>query len=305
VSIAYLSHPLCRRHELGREHPEQPQRLAAIDDALIARGLMDLLQPLEAPLADWQSIGRAHDPDYLESLKRRAPRRGTAELGDDVVANRYTLRAARRAAGAAVSAVDLVMAGAARSAFCAVRPPGHHAERRRALGFCVFNNVAIAARHAQQRYGLERIAVIDFDVHHGNGTEDILGGDPGILFFSSYQHPFYPYATPDKSSGNAMHLPLPAGTGGARFRHEVSTQWLPILEGFAPQLLLVSAGFDGHRDDPLAQWRLREDDYAWLGARLKAVAGLSSDGRLVSCLEGGYALPALGASVCASLDAQL
>jgi acetoin utilization deacetylase AcuC-like enzyme len=219
--------------------------------------------------------------------------------------NPHTLRAALRAAGAAVMAVDLVMGGSVKKAFCSVRPPGHHAERHRAMGFCFFNNVVVGARHAIDSHGLERVAIVDFDVHHGNGTEDLVAGDDRILFCSSFQHPFYPHSGLDCQASNVINVPLPVGTEGPGFQAAVEAEWLPLLEAFAPQLILVSAGFDAHAADDMAGLKLVEADYAWISARLAEQADRSAGGRIVSVLEGGYELHALARSVEAHLKAFL
>jgi acetoin utilization deacetylase AcuC-like enzyme len=215
----------------------------------------------------------------------------------DTAVNSYTWQAALRAAGAVVAATDAVLDGQLENAFCAVRPPGHHACRSQAMGFCVINNVAVAALHALEARGLERVAIVDFDVHHGNGTQDIVAGDDRILMVSFFQHPLYPYCGTEPAAGNVLNLPVPAYTRGAAIRELIETHWMPRLEAFAPQLILISAGFDAHRDDGLGQLGLVEDDYAWITRRLKELAGRHAGGRIVSALEGGYHLPALARSV--------
>jgi acetoin utilization deacetylase AcuC-like enzyme len=281
---------------MGAHHPEQPARLSAIQDQLIASGLDSLLTKFEAPLATDEQLARVHSADYVRAIRDIAPSAGTVHLDPDTAMNPHSLQAALRAAGAAVLAVDLVMENKVRSAFCAVRPPGHHACRARPMGFCIFNNVAVAARHALHAHGLERVAIIDFDVHHGNGTEDIFEGDDHVLMASIFQHPFYPYSGTDNPAPNMVNVPLAAGAGGKELRSAVSTNWLPALDDFRPELVVFSAGFDAHTEDDMAMLRFTDADYAWVTEQVKAVADRHARGRMVSMLEGGYALGALGRS---------
>jgi len=301
VTIAYLHHPDCLLHDMGAGHPECPDRLRAIDDQLIASGLMGCLKPVEAPLVSRAALERVHAASYLDLLERNAPTRGLVHIDADTAMNPHTLSAAARAAGAAVRATDMVMGGEADCAFCAVRPPGHHAGPDYAMGFCLYNNVAIAAAHALERHGLERVAIVDFDVHHGNGTEDIFRADPRVMMVSTFQHPFYPYSGVEGRSDRMVNIPLAAGSDGVPFRHAVETCWLPALESFRPQLLLVSAGFDAHRDDDMAMLKLVDADYVWVTERILSVAQRHCGGRVVSTLEGGYELHALGRCVAAHL----
>ena len=305
MAIAYISHPSCQLHDMGSHHPEQPARLAAINDRMIASGLDMALLHHDAPRATREQLLAAHSAAHVDSIQRLSPTQGMAAIDGDTSMNSHSLEAALRAAGAAVMAVDLVMAGQAGQAFCAVRPPGHHAEHNRAMGFFLFNNVAVAARHALQHYGLQRVAIVDFDVHHGNGTEDIVAGDERILFCSTFQHPFYPHSGYDSDAANVVNGPLAAGSGGAEFRAAVEQHWLPRLRDFAPQLLLVSAGFDAHSGDPLANMNLVDEDFAWVTRCLCEQAERSAGGKLVSTLEGGYDLHALARSVEAHLKAFL
>jgi acetoin utilization deacetylase AcuC-like enzyme len=284
---------------MGGWHPESPSRLSAIQDRLIADGLIDLLQRHEAPRAERAQLARVHSAEYIDRLFALAPQRGLVQLDPDTAMNPFSLEAALRAAGAAVLGVDLVMRGAAANAFCSVRPPGHHATRNQAMGFCLFNNVAVGAAHALDAHGLERVAIADFDVHHGNGTEDIFAAEPRVMLCSTFQHPFYPHSGAHSTGDHVVNVPLAAGTGGGGFRAEVAERWLPALESFRPQLLLVSAGFDAHRDDEMAGLTLVEADYAWVTEQLKALAQRHCGGRIVSLLEGGYELDALGRSVAA------
>jgi acetoin utilization deacetylase AcuC-like enzyme len=297
LTTAYITHPDCLKHDMGAHHPERPARLSAIEDEVAASGLSSHLQRYEAPLATDEQLARVHPAEYVRAIREAAPRQGTVHLDPDTAMNPWTLQAALRAAGAAVLGVDLVLRGEAKAAFCGVRPPGHHACRARSMGFCIFNNVAVGARHALHQYGLDRVAIIDFDVHHGNGTEDIFEGDPQVLMASTFQHPFYPYSGTDDPADNMVNVPLPAGAGSREFRQAVKDAWLPALDEFAPQLVLFSAGFDAHAEDDMAMLRLGDADYSWVTAQVKALADRHADGRVVSVLEGGYALSALGRSV--------
>jgi len=296
MPAAFVTHPDCLKHEMGAHHPERPERLAAIEDQLIASGLGQYLARYEAPLADDAQLARVHPLEYVRAIREAAPRTGTVHLDPDTAMNPFSLQAALRAAGAAVLGVDLVMKATHQAAFCAVRPPGHHACRARPMGFCIFNNVAVAARHALQAHGLERVAIIDFDVHHGNGTEDIFAGDEQVLMASTFQHPFYPYSGTEDPAPNMVNVPLAAGSGSKEFREAVRDAWVPALNEFAPQLVLFSAGFDAHAEDDMAMLRFTDADYAWVTEQVKAVAERHAKGRMVSMLEGGYALSALGRS---------
>jgi len=296
TTTAFITHADCLKHDMGAHHPERPERLTAIEDQLIASGVGQHLTRFEAPLVTDEQLARVHPTDYVRAIRDAAPRSGTVHLDPDTAMNPHTLQAALRAAGAAVLAVDLVLQGKAGSAFCAVRPPGHHACRARPMGFCIFNNVAVAARHALEAHGLERVAVIDFDVHHGNGTEDIFEGDEQVLMASTFQHPFYPYSGTDNPASNMVNVPLAAGAGSKEFREAVRAEWIPALNDFAPQLIVFSAGFDAHAEDDMAMLRFTDADYGWVTEQLKSVAERHAKGRMVSMLEGGYALSALGRS---------
>jgi acetoin utilization deacetylase AcuC-like enzyme len=305
MTLAFYSHPDCRAHFMGRGHPECPERLDAIHDYLLATGLLDALDEREPPLATAEQLQRAHSPLHVAEM--RAAMEPLTQSGEhcqidpDTSAGPGSWMAALRAAGAAVAATDAVIDGSAQTAFCAVRPPGHHAERAAAMGFCFFNNVAVAARHALDVRGLQRVAVIDFDVHHGNGTEDIIAGDERMLMASIFQHPLYPYGGGVPKGPNMVNVPIPPYGRGAQVREAVEAMWLPRLEDFKPQMLFISAGFDAHREDELGQLGLVEDDYAWITQQLVAVANKHAQGRIVSCLEGGYNLDALARSVAAHL----
>ena len=296
MTTAFITHADCLKHDMGAHHPERPARLTAIEDQLIASGVGQHLTRYEAPLATDEQLARVHPPDYVRAIRDAAPRAGTVHLDPDTAMNPWTLQAALRAAGAAVLAVDLVLEKKVTSAFCAVRPPGHHACRARPMGFCIFNNVAVAARHAVHEHGLERVAIIDFDVHHGNGTEDIFEGDDNVLMASTFQHPFYPYSGTDDPARNMVNVPLAAGSGSREFREAVRESWIPALNDYRPELVIFSAGFDAHAEDEMAMLRFSDADYAWVTEQLKSVADKHSGGRMVSMLEGGYALSALGRS---------
>ena len=294
MSVHVYTHPACLAHDTGPAHAERPQRLLAVTQALQQE--LPQLDWRVAPRASRDALLRAHAPALLQRVLETAPRERIM-LDPDTVLSPDSAEAGLRAAGAAVAAVDAVLGGDTTRAFCAVRPPGHHATNDTAMGFCLFNNVAIAALHALDAHGLQRVAIADFDVHHGNGTQAIFARDPRVLFASSHQMPLYPETghASERGVGNIVNAPLPPGAGGDAFRAAWSTQLLPALDAFAPQLLLVSAGFDAHRLDPLAQLQLEADDYAWLSAQLVAIADRHAGGRVVSLLEGGYDLDALRA----------
>ena len=306
----YFTHGDCRKHEMGAGHPECPQRLDAIEDRLLVSGVGDALDRREGPPAPLADLELAHGRMFVASLRGRceslreeieAGGPAHAQIDPDTAINIHSWDAALCAAGAALAATDAVMAGELENAFCAVRPPGHHACRDQAMGFCFFNNVAIAAKYALERHGLQRVAIVDFDVHHGNGTEDIVAGDERILMVSFYQHPFYPYGGSRSNAPNLVNLPVPAYTKGMEIRELVDAAWIPRLEAHRPEMIFISAGFDAHREDDLGQMGLVEQDYAWITHRIKDVARRHSRKRIVSCLEGGYNFSALGRSVEAHL----
>ncbi len=302
----FFSHPDCRKHDMGRGHPECPERLDAIEDWLLATGVMDALDRRDAPLAALAPLELAHSEEHVQSLHELNSRlqasiaeggASLAQIDPDTAMSGGSWNAILRGAGAALAATDAVMAGELENAFCATRPPGHHACRDKAMGFCVFNNVAIAAKYALEQHGLQRVAIVDFDVHHGNGTEDIVAGDERILMVSFYQHPFYPYGGSTSQADNLVNLPVPAYTKGAVVRDLIEKHWLPRLHAHRPEMVFISAGFDAHRDDDLGQMGLVEADYAWITRQIKDIATQYAKGRIVSCLEGGYNLSALGRSV--------
>jgi acetoin utilization deacetylase AcuC-like enzyme len=302
----YFTHPDCRRHEMGPGHPECPERLDAIEDRLLISGVADVLERREAPLANVREIELAHDKMHVASIRGMADELaddisaggpGYAHIDPDTAMNPHSWSAALHASGAVIAATDAVLTGELSNAFCAVRPPGHHACHGRAMGFCIFNQVAVAAKYALERRGLQRVAIVDFDVHHGNGTEDIFTGDERVLMVSFFQHPFYPYSGSDSRAPNMVNLPVPAYTRGPVVRELIEQHWIPRLEAFKPEMIFISAGFDAHREDDLGQLGLVEADYAWITARVKEIANKYANGRIVSSLEGGYNLSALGRSV--------
>ena len=296
---AYITHSVCLQHNMGVGHPECPERLVAIKDQLMAAQIYDSLHEVEAPEVTEQQLARVHPPRYVEYIEACAPTVGTFRMDPDTAMAPGTLPAARRAAGAVIKAVELVCEDKAPNAFCAIRPPGHHAEHDKAMGFCFFNNIAVGIAHALSTYKFERIAVIDFDVHHGNGTEDIFRDDPRVMMVSIFQHPFYPYCGDNPVGANMVNVPLKAGSSGREFREVVENVWLPSLHDFKPQMVFISAGFDAHREDDMGSLGLVEADYEWVTRHLMQIADQYADGRIVSVLEGGYDLSSLARSVTA------
>ena len=302
MTTTLVTHPACLDHVTPSGHPEQVARVDAVLDAL---GPLNL-RAVQAPYVADDDLLRIHPAAYIQSIKDAAPTDGLTSLDGDTHMSPGTLEAALRAAGGAVRAVDLVMAGEATNAFVAMRPPGHHAERETAMGFCFFGNIALAAKHALDHHGLTRVAIVDFDVHHGNGTQDLIEGDPRIFFASTHQMPLYPgtgHAHDTGGHGNVLNVPLPEGAGSTAFRRVMEREVLPAVDAWKPQFLFISAGFDAHADDPLAGLELREADFAWATRALCDLAQTHASGRVVSCLEGGYDLPALGCSARAHVEA--
>jgi acetoin utilization deacetylase AcuC-like enzyme len=306
MTTSYITHADCLRHEMGPGHPECPERLVAVNEHMRSSGLLDQLRVLDAPLASEEDLKRVHHPEYVDLIFENAPTEGYVQLDPDTVMNPYTLAAARRAAGAGILGVDEIMAGRSSNAFCAVRPCGHHATTGRPMGFCLFNNIGVAAAYALEKKGLERVAIVDFDVHHGNGTEDMFSApqwQDRVLMVSFFQHPFYPGSGTEDPAPNMVNVPLAAGSDGRAARRALEDQWLPALQKFKPQMVLISAGFDAHREDLLGGLALVEQDYEWMTRELLAVARQHSDNRIVSMLEGGYNFAALGRSAVAHVRA--
>ena len=297
MSIAYISHPDCHAHDTGEGHPESARRLSAIEDQLISSGLSDFIRSVDAPEVTRAQLLRVHSEEHLAHIEKVMPQQGYARLDPDTVISPATLQAAKRAAGAVVAAVDLLMDKQLKSAFCAVRPPGHHAESNRAMGFCVFNNLAVGAAHAMEAHGLNKVAIVDFDVHQGNGTEDIFIGDDRVLYCSIFQHPFFPFTPPPENSKRVISIPLDASAKSAEFRAAVTDHWLPALERFQPEMMFISAGFDAHRDDDMSYVSLTDADFRWVAEHIVRVAEISASGRIVSVLEGGYELNSLARCV--------
>lgn len=301
----FISHPSCKRHEMGDAHPESPRRLSAIEQHLEQRGIWSSLNHLEACKANRSQLGIAHSDAMITHLFESSPTQGYAILDADTQMNPFSLDAALYATGAGLMALEKILNTGDRVAFCSVRPPGHHAESDQAMGFCLFNAIAITALHALQHESIERVAIVDFDVHHGNGTEDIVAGVEQIQFTSTFQHPLYPGSGVPASASNVCNYPLNAGTGSATVRALWTKTIIPQLARFQPNIILVSAGFDAHRDDPLASLNFEDEDYAFFGRALTTVAEKYCQGRLISFLEGGYHLEALGRSVTHYIESQL
>jgi acetoin utilization deacetylase AcuC-like enzyme len=305
MTTAYFSHPDCRNHNVGMGHPECPERMDAIEDHLRSSGLEAAVERHDVPIPELGSLALAHSERYVqqldEFLREARDTEDHTAIDADTQVGPGTWGAVMRAAGAAIAATDAVLDGKADNAFCAVRPPGHHATRANAMGFCFYNNVAVAARHALEVRGLKRVAIIDFDVHHGNGTEDIVANDERILMASFFQSPLYPYSGTVPKGPNMINLPIPPYTKGAAIRDAIEAEWIPRLDAHKPEMIFISAGFDAHRDDGLGQLGLVEDDYKWITEKLVEVADKHAGGRIVSCLEGGYNLNALARSVGAHL----
>jgi acetoin utilization deacetylase AcuC-like enzyme len=305
MTIALISHPDCVLHDVGPHHPESPERVKVIEEALKVYPFKTATQFYQAPKATYEQLISVHDKDYVNWIMSIAPKEDYLSIDPDTVMNSHTLQAALRAAGSVPFAVDNVVSGKSQVAFCNVRPPGHHAEREKAMGFCFFNNVAIGASHALTHYPIERVAIIDFDVHHGNGTQNIFQHDKRVLYCSSFEHPLYPGYDSEMDNKHILSVPLPAGTGGKAFRDKVEAAWFDKLAAFQPQFIFFSAGFDGHSDDPLAALELTKEDYVWLTTEIAKIATVHCDGKMVSVLEGGYNLNALAQCAPAHVNAMV
>jgi acetoin utilization deacetylase AcuC-like enzyme len=303
MTVGVIRHPNCSLHHMGDFHPESPARLAAINEHLISSGLVKTTRQFEAIKIDPVLLSLVHTQTYIDYIFTHSPVSGEFRLDPDTSMNPYTLEAALLAAGAGVQAVDLIMSGELSSAFCAMRPPGHHAESDRAMGFCLFNTVAIAAAYSLQKYGLKKVAILDFDVHHGNGTEQIFTSRSDVLVCSTFQHPLYPFSGYQASATNIINTPLAPGVAGKEFRQAINQHWLPALDEFSPEMIFISAGFDAHAEDDISQINLVESDYCWVTEQIKSYANKHCNGRIVSNLEGGYALDALGRCVVSHLEA--
>jgi acetoin utilization deacetylase AcuC-like enzyme len=301
MSIGFISHRECLLHNMGDFHPEQPARLVSIKEAVIHSDLSSVITYYDAPLAKRKHLLQVHDKDYIDYIFQMAPAEGLIPLDPDVWMNPHSLKSALRAAGAAVYAAELLMEKKENIVFCNIRPPGHHAEKDKAMGFCIFNNIAIAAAHLLQNFALNRVAIIDFDVHHGNGTENIFKDDDRVLYCSSFQHPFYPFAGADTRNNHIINIPLTANTSSDIYRDLVEKFWFKQIEKFAPDIILVSAGFDAYYQDEMANLLLTANDYFWLSQNIKIIADHVCEGRILSVLEGGYHLKGLGECVVAHL----
>ena len=305
TAMAYISHVDCLKHDMGAHHPEQPARLLAIETALEQAGLLKRMQRFNAQKVTPAQLARVHTPAYIAHIFKSAPKTGLVQLDADTAMNPDSLEATLRASGAAIQGVDLVMQNAAKQVFCNTRPPGHHAGPANAAGFCIFNHVAVAAAHAMAQYGVARVAIIDFDVHHGDGTEAIFGDDARVMLCSSFRHPYYPHKGADSGNDHMLNAPLAAGSDGKVLREVFNLKWLPALTNFKPQLILFSAGFDAHAEDNMGGLAWQDEDYAWITQQVKTIANQHAQGRMVSVLEGGYALDALGRSAVAHVNAMM
>jgi acetoin utilization deacetylase AcuC-like enzyme len=305
MTTAYISHPDTLLHVMDGSHPESPARITAIKNALVKQGLFQKLKSYQAPAANDRELQRVHSAAYIQKIRALSPKAGLVRLDADTAMSPMSLTAALHASGAVVFATDLVMRGMADNAFCCIRPPGHHAGRANSAGFCIFNHVAVGVAHAFEKYGIKRAAIIDFDVHHGDGTEDIFKHDPRVMLCSTFQHPFYPHRGAESRSDNMLNMPLPAKSGRKAFQHVFEQEFLPALNAFKPEIIYISAGFDAHVEDPLADLALKNVDYGWMTQFIKQVAKQHAQGRIISSLEGGYHLPALGEAACSHVQALL
>lgn len=305
MKTAFISHPDTLLHVMDGSHPESPARITAIKNALVKKGLFQKLDSYEATAATPRELKRVHSDDYINKIYALSPKAGLVRLDPDTAMGPMSLSAALYASGAVIHATDLVMRKLANNAFCCIRPPGHHAGRANSAGFCIFNHVAVGVAHAFEKYGIKRAAIIDFDVHHGDGTEDIFKHDRRVLLCSTFQHPFYPHRGAETRSDTMLNMPLPAKSGRHAFEQVFIQEFLPALHRFKPEIIYISAGFDAHADDPLADMALRDEDYSWMTHLIKKVAEQHAQGRIISSLEGGYHLTSLGNAVCSHIEALL
>ena len=299
---AFISHPDTLLHVMDGNHPESPARITAIKNAVLASDLKTKCQFYDAPAATKAQLKRAHSDDYIEHIYNIAPKAGLVRLDGDTAMGPMSLSAALHASGAVILATDLVLSGKAKNAFCCVRPPGHHAGKSNSAGFCIFNHVAVGVAHAMAQYNIKRVAIIDFDVHHGDGTEDIFKDNPNVMLCSTFQHPFYPHRGADTRSKNMINLPLPAKANGEDFKKVFIAEIEPALTAFKPELIYISAGFDAHANDPLADLALTTQDYAWMTEFIKKIVNNCCAGRVISSLEGGYHLSSLAESALAHIN---
>lgn len=305
MTTAFISHPDTLLHVMDGRHPESPARITAIKNALAKNGLLKQLIPYEAPAATDRELQRIHHPEYIQKIRALSPKAGLVRLDADTAMNPMSLSAALHASGAVIFATDLVMRGMADNAFCCIRPPGHHAGKANSAGFCIFNHIAVGVAHAFEKYGIKRAAIFDFDVHHGDGTEDIFRHDPRVMLCSTFQHPHYPHRGVETRSDRMLNIPLKAKSGRREFQQAYEQEFLPALNAFKPEIIYISAGFDAHSEDPLADLALENADYGWMTQFIKKFAQQHAKGRIVSSLEGGYHLPALGEAVCSHIKALL
>ncbi|MDG1445656.1 MAG: histone deacetylase family protein [Methylophilaceae bacterium] len=302
MKTAFISHPDTLLHVMDGNHPESPARISAIKQAVMASALQNQLLYADAPMADKTALLRVHRAEYVDYIFDIAPKAGLVRLDVDTAMGPMSLAATLHATGAVIHATDLVMKGSVDNAFCCIRPPGHHAGRANSAGFCIFNHVAAGVAYALEQYPLTRAAIIDFDVHHGDGTEDIIKDNPNVLFCSTFQHPFYPYKGTESTSNHLLNIPLAAKSDGATFRHLFETIYKPALDDFKPEIIFISAGFDAHINDPLADLALTKDDYIWMTAFIKKIAKKYANNRIISSLEGGYHLPSLAEGALAHIQ---
>lgn len=305
MTTAFITHPDTLLHIMDGNHPESPARITVIKNALMQNGLYQRLVHYEAPSATDEQLRRVHSAAYIQKIRMLSPKAGLVRLDADTAMGPMTLSATLHASGAAILATDLVMQAKVDNAFCCIRPPGHHAGHANSAGFCIFNHVAVGVAHAIAQYGIKRAVIIDFDVHHGDGTEDIFKNNPQVMLCSTFQHPFYPHRGADSRSANMINIPLAAQSGSNEFKRAFETEFLPALNQFKPEIIYISAGFDAHADDPLASLNLVDKDYAWMTEFIKAIAYKYAQGRIVSLLEGGYQLKALPGAVSAHIEALL